>query len=207
VAIQNKRFTPLKNQVEKNKRDNQPTADEQLTRLEEDIRRLKVEFDIYFNGASKRPPYDTKSRIETIIKRLGDDRSFSFAQRYRYNSLVARYTAFREMWRRTIQDREEGRGPLTIAKQQAHQEHVERASVSFSCSDGHNDVETVRKIYDAVMEAKQICGDPDMDLSFPRFHHLIASRTAKMKESMNCDRVDFSINIEDGHVSLKITAG
>ena len=34
----------------------QPTADEQLTRLEDDIRRLKIEFDIYFNGAAKRPP-------------------------------------------------------------------------------------------------------------------------------------------------------
>ena len=36
--------------------DSQPTIDEQLKRLEEDIRRLKIEFDIFFNGASKRPP-------------------------------------------------------------------------------------------------------------------------------------------------------
>ena len=35
--------------------DNQPTPDEQLTRLEDDIRRLRVEFDIFFNGAAKRP--------------------------------------------------------------------------------------------------------------------------------------------------------
>src|SRR2546423_14800395 len=45
-------------------RDEQPTPEEQLARLEEDIRRLKVEFDIYFNGAAKRPPYDTKGRVE-----------------------------------------------------------------------------------------------------------------------------------------------
>ena len=31
--------------------ENQPTPDEQLTRLEEDIRRLRIEFDIFFNGA------------------------------------------------------------------------------------------------------------------------------------------------------------
>ena len=53
-------------------RDVQPTIDEQLVRLEDDIRRLKVEFDIYFNGSAKRPPYDTKGRVETIIKRLAD---------------------------------------------------------------------------------------------------------------------------------------
>src|SRR5262245_1418070 len=99
---------------------NEPTIDDQLTRIEEDIRRLKVEFDIYFNGAAKRPPYDTKMRIESHLKRLGDDRSLSFAQRYHYNSLATRYSSFREMWRRTLQDREEGRGSVA-ARQAARQ--------------------------------------------------------------------------------------
>ena len=85
-------------------RDAQPTIDEQLVRLEDDVRKLKVEFDIYFNGSSKRPPYDTKGRVETLIKRLADERQLTYAQRYHYNSLVARYTSFRDLWRRTIQD-------------------------------------------------------------------------------------------------------
>ena len=45
--------------------ENQPTPDEQLTRLEEDIRRLRIEFDIFFNGAAKRPltrPKDASRR-------------------------------------------------------------------------------------------------------------------------------------------------
>jgi len=92
-------------------RDQQPTIDEQLARLEEDIRRLKVEFDIYFNGAAKRPPYDTKGRVDTLIKRLADERTLTFAQRYHYNSLAARYNSFMQLWRRTMQEREEGRGP------------------------------------------------------------------------------------------------
>ena len=53
----------------------EPTVDDQLSRLEEDIRRLKIEFDMFFNGASKRPPYDTKGRVDTIMKRIGDDRT------------------------------------------------------------------------------------------------------------------------------------
>jgi hypothetical protein len=77
--------------------------------MEEDIRRLKVEYDIYFSGGSKRPPYDTKLRVETQLKRLADDRSLSFAQRFHYNTLATRYNAFREVWRRTMKGREEGR--------------------------------------------------------------------------------------------------
>ena len=58
----------------------QPSPDEQLTRLEDDIRRLRIEFDIFFNGGAKRPPYDTKGRVETLLKRLGDDRTLTYAQ-------------------------------------------------------------------------------------------------------------------------------
>src|SRR5205823_8566358 len=80
------------------------TIEDQLVRVEEDIRRLKVEFDSYFNGGAMSPPYDTKLCLESHLKRLGDDRAMNFAQRYHYNSLATRYASFRELWRRTLQD-------------------------------------------------------------------------------------------------------
>jgi hypothetical protein len=76
--------------------------DMQLSRMEEDIRRLKIEFDIYFNGATKRPPLEAKARLESIVKRIADNRSLTYAQRYYFNTLVARFTSYRELWRRTL---------------------------------------------------------------------------------------------------------
>jgi len=32
------------------------TIDEELTKLEDDIRRLKIEYEVYFNGSTDRPP-------------------------------------------------------------------------------------------------------------------------------------------------------
>jgi hypothetical protein len=184
--------------------DNQPTVDEQISRLEEDIRRLKIEFDIYFNGAAKRPPYDTKSRVETMLKRLGDDRTLTFAQRYLYNSLASRYTAFRELWRRTMQGREEGRDAAAAARALARDEasHTQ-SSATFVCDDAHKDVPTVKQLYDALIEAKMKCGEPTEDLSFPRFHHLIATRADHLKERLGCERVRFSVDVEGGRVSFK----
>lgn len=190
-------------------RDSQPTLDEQLKRLEEDIRRLKIEFDIYFNGAAKRPPYDTRSRVETIIKRVADDRTLSFAQRYLYNSLVARYTSFRELWRRTMQGREEGREVAGAARASKRPDgnQPQQSRASFVCADAHKDVETIRNLYDALVDAKARCGEPTADLSFPRFHHLVATKTDKLKEHLGCDRVLFSVSVEDGRVSFKAKAG
>lgn len=187
--------------------ENQPTPDEQLTRLEEDIRRLRVEFDIFFNGGSKRPPYDTKGRVETLLKRLGDDRSLTFAQRYRYNSLAARYNSFRELWRRTIQGREEGRDAVSAHRASVHKEagapKVE--PVSFVCADAHREVEVVKNLFESLMEAKRLCGEAE-DLSFPKFHRLIASKADGLKEKLGCKQVRFSVAVENGHVSFKARA-
>lgn len=188
--------------------ENQPTPDEQLTRLEEDIRRLRIEFDIFFNGAAKRPPYDTKGRVETLLKRLADDRTLTYAQRYRYNSLASRYNAFRELWRRTMQGREEGRDPASAARANAHKEAAETRvePASFVCLDAHHEVEVVKSIYESLLEAKRLCGEPTGDLSFPKFHRLIASKADSIKQQRGCERVQFSVIVEDGHVSFKARA-
>ncbi|HEU4767993.1 MAG TPA: MXAN_5187 C-terminal domain-containing protein [Pyrinomonadaceae bacterium] len=187
--------------------ENQPSPDEQLTRLEEDIRRLRIEFDIFFNGAAKRPPYDTKGRVETLLKRLGDDRTLTFAQRYRYSSLAARYNAFRELWRRTMQGREEGRDAASAARATAKQETVASVTpVSFVCMDAHKDVGVVKELYNSLLEAKQKCGESTEGLSFPQFHRLIASKSDGLKERHGCNQIRFSVAVENGHVSFKAKA-
>ena len=81
--------------------------DQQLVRLEEDIRKLKIDFDIFFNGGSKRPPLEARARLESNLKRIADDRSLSYAQRYHFNALVSRFTSYRELWRRMLKKRGE----------------------------------------------------------------------------------------------------
>ena len=79
--------------------------DQQLSRLEDDIRKLKIDFDIFFNGATKRPPLEARARLDAYIKRVADNRNLNYAQRYYFNTLVARFTSYRELWRRTLKSR------------------------------------------------------------------------------------------------------
>lgn len=187
--------------------DLEPSVDDQLTRLEDDIRRLKIEFEIFFNGCSRKPPYDTKGRVDTMMKRMGDDRTLTFAQRYRFNSLSARYNAFRDLWRRTMQGREEGRDARATARATAKEQAVaDFRRTEFVCNDAHKDVELVKDIYSALIEARKVCGEPVGDFSFPRFHRLIASQADGLKKRLACDSVSFSIDVEGGHVSFKARA-
>jgi hypothetical protein len=185
----------------------EPTIEDRLARLEEEIRRLKIEYDVYFNGGMKRPPYDSKMRVESHLKRLGDDRTLNFAQRYHYNSLATRYASFREMWRRTLQGREEGRDISAAARASTRNAREPFIRSEFSCMDVRQDVRTIKGVYDALIEAKRSCGEATRDLSFAKFHRLIMERTESMKAQIGSDRVTFSVDVERGHVSFKAKAG
>ena len=81
--------------------------DKNLTRLEEDVRKLKIDFGIFFNGGLKRAPHEARGRVEATIKRLADDRNLNYAQRYQFNSILAGYTSYRELWRRQLKKKGE----------------------------------------------------------------------------------------------------
>lgn len=85
-----------------NKKDQAVEIDQQLSRLEDDIRKLKIDFDIYFSGATRRPPLEARARLDSMIKRVSDNRNLTYAQRYYFNTLVSRFTSYRELWRRSL---------------------------------------------------------------------------------------------------------
>jgi len=83
------------------------SLDQEIVRLEDAIRKLKIDFDIYFNGSAKRPPLEARARLEANIKRIADDRGLSYAQRYKLTALISRFTSYRELWRRSLKARGE----------------------------------------------------------------------------------------------------
>src|SRR6185369_6212191 len=107
--------------------------------------------------------------------------------------------------RRTMQGREEGRDAMSAARIGAKQENVE-SNKSFICDDAHRDVQLVKNLYESLIEAKRNCGEPIENFSFPRFHRLVASKAAGLKEKFGCKRVEFLVAVEGGHVSFRARA-
>lgn len=95
------------NKTQPNARGETADIEQQINKLEEDIRKLKIDYGIYFTGAIKRPPHEARGRVEAVIKRVSDNRNLTYAQRYRFNGLVAKYTSYRELWRRMLKQRGE----------------------------------------------------------------------------------------------------
>ena len=185
------------------------SIDDQLNRLDEDIRKLKVEFEIYFNGGTKKPPYDMKYRTDSLVKRLYDARGMTFGQRFKYNSLVARYNVYKELWRRTVKNLEEsGRDAIRDVSPLLPREHEpEFASSTVRCTDPTAEPDKVRQLYTALVNAKRTCGEPTDEVPFDRFEKIIDAQVKQIRSKLNCDAIDFTVEITDGTVKFRAKAG
>src|SRR5947209_12924649 len=91
--------------------------DDELDKLEEDIRKLKNKYDQFFSGIIKMPPTMERHNLEVYVHELGKQKMRENARRFRFNQLLSRYNQYREMWGRKMREREEG--PLEFKRRQA----------------------------------------------------------------------------------------
>jgi hypothetical protein len=182
------------------------TVDEELNKLEDDLRRLKIEYEVYFNGASPRPPRDTLFRVETVIKRYSSDQSkLNFAQRFRFTSLAQKYAVLSQLWRRKLQEKEEGRslsGPVTRAIKRMKIPTAD-SIMRIVCTDPDAEAEKITQLLEAMKQARVQAGESIRNLDSAAFHQFIKEKTWQMKQRLDCDKVQFSVSIEDGKVKFK----
>src|SRR4029078_6967127 len=84
------------------------TVDEEMNLLESHLRRLKIEYEVFFNNPQKKPPSDLERKVVTLLRKFSDGSRMSFSQRFRYNELAQRYAIYSDLWRKKSRIREEG---------------------------------------------------------------------------------------------------
>jgi hypothetical protein len=84
------------------------TIDEELTVLDSQLRRLKIEYEIFFSNPTKRPPTDVEWKVLSLLRKFSDGNRMSFSQRFRYNEIAQRYAVYSDLWRKKSRIREEG---------------------------------------------------------------------------------------------------
>ena len=201
------------------------TVDEEISLLEETVRRLKIEYDVYFGGGSKKPPADTEWRVQNIIKKYSDAHKMNFAQRFKYNSIVQRYALFSDLWRQKMKIKEEGyRRPqdavlgiqgLRIDQEQAAAEALQQSAqaeagdkpFSTHCSDADADHDKVQQLFNAMTEARKKAGDTGAgSANFDSFKAFVKKKTEQIRKDYGCHAVEYSVEMEGGQVRLKAKA-
>lgn len=196
------------------------TVDEELGQLEDNLRRLKIEYDIFFGGGSKRPPADLDWRVQSQLKRHGDSQKLNFSQRFRFNSLQQKYAIYADLWRKKVNIKEEGyRRPqdqlLSIQGLRTEQEHAAVAEgatkpkpsaewepLKIKIADPTAEREHVRTLFDAITTARLQAHDHAAPATFDSFAAFVQKKTTELRSKYQCKEVEYEVEMKEGKVKL-----
>ncbi len=180
------------------------TIDEELAHLEDAVRKLKIDYDMYFGGGAKRPPYDAQSHVESVIKKYNDNPKLSFAQRFRFNGIVQKFAVHSDMWRQKVKRREEGRDEPHQRRTETPPPKAETpAGFRVQWKDPDQEHEKVDQLFQALVAAKKQIGEDSGSLNVDGFKRFVKQKTDQLKKDMKCSNVEYSVEVENGQVRLK----
>jgi len=142
-------------------------------------------------------------RLERLIKKLSEASDMSFPQRFRFNTLIARYYLYRDLWRRTQLDQEMGAEAktkaATLADASGSIASIPAEAVRVSISDPKNEEAKIRQLYDALLQVKG-ADRRETSMPYPQFVKYITARTQALREKHGCARVSYVIAMEEGAI-------
>lgn len=200
------------------------TIDEELNQLDSNLRRLKIEYEIFFSNPTKRPPTDIEWKVLNLLRKFSDGGKMSFAQRYRYNEIAQRYAIYSDLWRKKSRIREEGyrrpqdallsvQGVREAEHEKQHQVYgvgqasaaVEDKPFAVQCSDPAAEQDKVQTLFAALTDAKQKAGE-QVSTNFDSFASFVKKKTADIRKQYGCHSVEYTVEVLDGKPRLKAKA-
>jgi hypothetical protein len=178
-----------------------------LNGLEAALRRLENEYNMYFGGQLPRPPWETRRRVEALLRRF--DRAYiqNAVDRFRLNTLQSRFSTFAELWDRAMRAREEGRpGPFSRAGRtaavapQPAQPPAEQAMGTVVVSDVDRDRHAVEALYESLLAARRSVGVEER-LPFERFAEIVKGQVSQLQRAGSRD-VAFCVSVKGGKVAF-----
>ncbi|HUO84324.1 MAG TPA: MXAN_5187 C-terminal domain-containing protein [Thermoanaerobaculia bacterium] len=187
---------------------------ERIAQMEETLRKLKNQYDLFFGGSTKLPPSEEHKRFERAVREFATERIRDNTARFRFNNLQNKYTLLREMWSRRMREAEEG--PLNyrqrLAALAAAVEPPEPPApaappVTPGPADSYvwvgpeTDGAAIRTLHEQISHAQETLGAPA--LSLQQVASMIDRQVESLRNRYGARGVGFRVEVVNGKLKLK----
>jgi hypothetical protein len=188
-------------------RDEVSELDRDLNALEAELKRLEAEYNMFFAGRLPRPPWETRGRVDAMVKRLDRMHIRNTGGRFRFTTMQSRYAAFVDLWDRGLKAREEGRpGPFAQPRpvtEERPKRPADRILHVTTFSDPLKEMDKLHDLYESLAEARREVGEDA--IPFHKFADLIKTQVGTLKKKGNAE-VAFRVAVKHGKVAFTARA-
>jgi UDP:flavonoid glycosyltransferase YjiC (YdhE family) len=189
--------------------------DDELDKLEEDIRKIKNKYDQFFSGIQKLPPMHERRLLEVYIYELGKQKMRDNTRRFRYSQLLTRYNQLRELWGRKMREREEG--PVDFRRRAAALREPAppmpppipptprvtstKADPYVTVTPGSNG-EEIQQLFGDIEKEQLKLGRPP-NITMEQLKSMVQKQSDLVRTKYHVAAVAFRVDVVDGKVKLK----
>lgn len=185
---------------------------EDISMLESKVARLKVEYEQYFMRVIKREPVKLRGEVDQLILKYTSKPISNTADKFKFNSIVAKYNSYKQYWGRILRAIEDGTyvrraeggsgrapaTPSTPAPSAGSPAGAGRAKKSGAAGGSLDD------ICDRFIEARRQCKEPTKGLTKEAVARTISRNIDQVARKYKTKDVDVNVRIENGHAKLTI---
>ncbi len=193
--------------------------EQEMVKLEAEIKRLEAEYNMFFAGRLPRLPWETRARVEALVKRYDRMNLRNTAEKFRFGSLQAKFQAFVDLWERHLKAKEEGRPvrgrrpasappppapPPTprTTKREADDTPTTRVVAVTTFKDPSAEPDRMKALYEQLAAARKEAGEKPVP--FEAFKQVVRAQVNKLGSGDG--EVAFRVAVQDGKVTLTAKA-
>jgi hypothetical protein len=152
--------------------------------------------------------------VKRYAERGGD---LKIGQRFKYNNLTQTYAKYKDIFRKRMQQKEEGKVQrhFGAAAKAIEAERAKAAAATSKppaaaptafrmvCSEPERETEKVDQLYQAFLRATEQVGERAAKHSRESFTEFVRKKTLDLQKQKNCREVEYVVEVVNGEVKLK----
>jgi len=157
---------------------------------------LKLAYEQYFLGSRPREPILLADEVKKLVVVYANQSIQNTALRFKFNSIVSRYQAFKRQWNDTLRKIENG----TYERHQFKAKLHKRPAVPPQPPS--RPPQDRKEIFEALVEARRACGQSVSDLTAAKLDQLLDQQERALRKRYGDSQVRFKVVVENGRAKL-----
>jgi hypothetical protein len=171
-------------------------TEEELEILGSKLTQLKLAYDQYFLGSRPREPVLLRDEVRKLTIVYANQPAQNTATRFKFNSIVSRYHAYKRQWTETLRKIEHG----TYARHQFKSKL--REAQTAPPEPVARQPQKRSEIFDAFVEARRACGQSVENLTAAKLESMLAKQENALQQRYGEGAVRFKVVVENGKAKL-----
>jgi hypothetical protein len=167
---------------------------EDILLFEIKLQKLKVDYDQYFGGIIKIPPFKLQEEVKRIIRMQSGKPISNTSLQFKYNSLVGRYTSYNNLWTRQMRQLEDG----TLRRGQKMGLGTAKAAEKPLTEET-----PAEKLYKEYVAAAGKSSSKSDTVTVKGLQAMINKQTTAIQSKYKCSSVEYKVVTENGKPKLK----